>query len=246
MKPESQLHSRLIDIAEVDLSFIPYETIPQHVQQQQPSDIHNNPHEHSINNQTMMKLIEVATTSQQYYHQRQQQKKHLMEKKYIWLFLSLLGFITGIISYTQDIIIQYMAKGRLTMINALDEERYHALRLFLWIVYNLVFVYVPVVLTVVVAPFNEGSGIAPVKAIINGHKWHGPLSFLTLVVKVLTLPAVLGANMFLGKEGPVIHIGALVAANLMNLRIFHPIKKVRSLFNQMLACGCVSSWIIKC
>jgi chloride channel 2 len=58
-----------------------------------------------------------------------------------------------------------------------------------------------------------------------------------LVAKTIALPAVLGSGMFLGKVGPAIHMGALIANNLMNLRIFHPIRDNTKLKMQMLTCG---------
>ena len=65
-----------------------------------------------------------------------------------------------------------------------------------------------------------------------------PLQAKTLFVKVLCLPLVLGAGLFMGKVGPTIHIGAALAFNVLLLKPFEGIYNSKTLRNQMIACGC--------
>ncbi|KAG2389599.1 hypothetical protein C9374_014159 [Naegleria lovaniensis] len=164
--------------------------------------------------------------------------KAFQKQKFVWTYLTLIGFTGGVVAYTHELIVRYMFQGRLAMINAFDPVEYFGLRLFLWVIFNLAFVYGAALLTVFIAPTAEGSGIPPLKAILNGAGLKDPISFRTLVVKCIALPAVLGSGMFVGKVGPTIHIGACIANNFLNIPIFKPIKKVKTLKMQMIACGC--------
>ena len=96
--------------------------------------------------------------------------------------------------------------SRLTLINSVDQDNF-ALRLLLWIVYNLFFVCLAMFLTIFVGPAAEGSGIAALKAILNGAGLKEPLKLKTFFVKCIGLPCILGAGMFVGKVGPTTHIG---------------------------------------
>ncbi|KAL9645949.1 hypothetical protein ABK040_001057 [Willaertia magna] len=162
---------------------------------------------------------------------------YIKNHKFVWMFLTICGFLGGLLSFAHDMIIKYIGQGRSTMIGGLDENQFLGLRLFLWVVYNLAFVYLGLLLTIFIAPAAEGSGIPPVKAILNGATLKDPLSLKTLIVKFFALPAVLGSGMFLGKVGPTIHCGAMLANNLMLLKIFRPIRKIKQLKLQMIASG---------
>ena len=187
----------------------------------------------------ILQMLRASSRTQ--YHQVVQQKKGLLHRKYLWTLLTLCGFWCGVITFAHDQIIKYMFQGRLTMIDAFDPQQYFGVRMILWILYNLFFMYSSALLVTFVAPTAEGSGIPAVKAILNGVPLKDPLHWKTLVIKVITLPAVLGTGMFFGKVGPSVHIGTMLMNNLLNLRIFKPIKKVKDLRHQMLTCGCVSS-----
>lgn len=62
-----------------------------------------------------------------------------------------------------------------------------------------------------------GSGIPEVKVIMNGFTLQNYLTFRTLIAKMLSLVMVLGAGMPLGKEGPFVHMGAIVATLLSKI-----------------------------
>ncbi|EFC35704.1 predicted protein [Naegleria gruberi] len=152
--------------------------------------------------ETKVILTNLKNASNVNYVETQNWKKGLKgirRKKYTWTFLTVCGFVGGVIIYTHDLIVKYMFQGRLTLINAFDSNSYFGLRLVLWILFNLVFMYVSLMMTIFIAPASEGSGIPAIKAILNGTPLEDPLSFKTFLVKIITLPAVLGTGMFFGK-----------------------------------------------
>ena len=64
------------------------------------------------------------------------------------------------------------------------------------------------------APEARGSGIPEIKAFLNGLKKRGWLRLRTAVVKVVGIVLVVAATMPVGKEGPMVHAGAILGAGL--------------------------------
>ncbi|KAG2381385.1 hypothetical protein C9374_006374 [Naegleria lovaniensis] len=164
-------------------------------------------------------------------------------QKYVWTYLFVLGVVGGLVVFLQDLLISYIFLGREELINHFsgmeNESAKFTVQLLMWVLYTLLFVVCALFITAWVAPTAEGSGIPPVKAILTGvDSLKDPISFKTLIVKVLCLPMVLGVGMMVGKVGPTIHIGAALAENLLQLGIFSGIRNSKTLRAQMLACGC--------
>lgn len=70
------------------------------------------------------------------------------------------------------------------------------------------------------APGAAGSGLPALKAHLNGtylgHRWS---CWRTLVAKVAGITLVVGTALPLGKEGPMVHIGAMVSASVSRMRV---------------------------
>ncbi len=74
------------------------------------------------------------------------------------------------------------------------------------------------VITYYVSPAAAGGGIAEVKATLNGVKRKGWLNMHTLVAKFIGIILGVAAGMPIGKEGPMIHIGAMVGGGIPQAR----------------------------
>ncbi|KAG2385628.1 hypothetical protein C9374_003443 [Naegleria lovaniensis] len=189
------------------------------------------------------KLYNSARTLLQKKYSAALEKQQLSTKKhthYIYTYLTLLGFLGGLITFSHDIIVRYLVLGKNSLINLWDPEKDYSLRLFIWVVYNLIFVSFAIVLTALIAPAAEGSGLAGIKAILNGVRGlKDVLSLKTMIVKLLCLPAVLTAGLYIGKMGPSMHIVTCLANNLLKLKIFESIRKTKTLKQEMIVCGLV-------
>ncbi|KAL2244046.1 UNVERIFIED_CONTAM: Chloride channel protein CLC-d [Sesamum indicum] len=64
------------------------------------------------------------------------------------------------------------------------------------------------------APAAAGSGIPEIKGYLNGIDTHGILLFRTLIGKIFGSIGSVGGGLALGKEGPLVHIGACIASLL--------------------------------
>ena len=68
-------------------------------------------------------------------------------------------------------------------------------------------------------PHAAISGLPKIKSNLNGTKIPGYLSFHVLVAKIVGTTLVVGSGLPLGKEGPMVHIGATVASLLSNVQV---------------------------
>jgi len=75
---------------------------------------------------------------------------------------------------------------------------------------SIILVLIAALLTVFIGPAAMGSGVPEVMGLLNGVNYTDAISFRTLFVKCFgTLFAVCG-GLCIGKEGPLVHIGANV------------------------------------
>lgn len=63
-------------------------------------------------------------------------------------------------------------------------------------------------------PVASGSGIPQVKCFLNGVQVPGVVRLKTLIVKVVSVACSVTGGLAVGKEGPMIHAGAAVAAGV--------------------------------
>ena len=76
------------------------------------------------------------------------------------------------------------------------------------------FVMIPAFLVSFVEPVARGSGIPEVKCYLNGVKIPRVVRFLTLITKAIGVLFSVAGGLPVGKEGPMIHSGSVVAAGL--------------------------------
>jgi chloride channel 7 len=67
-------------------------------------------------------------------------------------------------------------------------------------------------LVVYVSPSSEGSGIPDVKSYLNGVHLKGLFSIRTLFAKAVGCAFSIGSGLIAGREGPIIHVGAILGA----------------------------------
>ena len=66
-------------------------------------------------------------------------------------------------------------------------------------------------LTVYVGPGANGSGMAEIIAVLNGVNYPQFIGFRTFFVKIFCVVFAIAASIFVGKEGPLAHIGSIAA-----------------------------------
>lgn len=87
----------------------------------------------------------------------------------------------------------------------------------LFVVFCLVFVTIAACLVVYVAPLGAGSGIPELKSYLNGVRIPQFLAIQSLFVKAVGICFSLSSGLICGKQGPMIHAGAITGAGLSQM-----------------------------
>lgn len=105
------------------------------------------------------------------------------------------------------------------MVNLCDHEKLAGggcmwMVLSAWTCYNCFLVGIASALVLFVSTAAAGSGIPQVKCFLNGVQIPGVVRLKTLLAKAVGVACSVGGGLSAGKEGPMIHSGAVVAAGI--------------------------------
>ncbi|KAF8360421.1 hypothetical protein PRIPAC_87344 [Pristionchus pacificus] len=127
-----------------------------------------------------------------------------------WFLSAALGIITAVLSIGTDIAIEYLLHLRIFLFEAAHEWNQH-MGALVWVGYITISATLAALFCKAVAPQAVGSGIPEVKVIMHGFVLKNYLSAKTLLAKVVSLILTLGGGYPVGKEGPFVHMGSIVA-----------------------------------
>ncbi|XP_037545453.1 H(+)/Cl(-) exchange transporter 7 [Nematolebias whitei] len=135
-----------------------------------------------------------------------------------WVVCGMIGILTGLIACFIDVVVEEVAGIKYKVIREnivqFTEAGGLSISLILWTVLNCVFVMVGAIMVACVEPIAGGSGIPQIKCYLNGVKIPRVVRLKTLVIKVLGVICSVVGGLAVGKEGPMIHSGAVVAAGV--------------------------------
>ncbi|KAJ8549871.1 hypothetical protein K7X08_033578 [Anisodus acutangulus] len=131
-----------------------------------------------------------------------------------WTLAFLVGFLTGVTATLINLAIENIAGYKLrAVVNYIDDRRY--LMGFAYFAgANFVLTLIAALLCVCFAPTAAGPGIPEIKAYLNGVDTPNMFGATTLFVKIIGSITAVSASLDLGKEGPLVHIGACYASLL--------------------------------
>ncbi|CAD5213065.1 unnamed protein product [Bursaphelenchus okinawaensis] len=130
-----------------------------------------------------------------------------------WFISAMLGFITAILSIAVDMSYEYLNHYKVIVYDQAMKVD-HIVGFTAWVMYIVAFVGLGAIVCKYISKHAIGSGIPEVKVIMNGFMLQNYLTFRTLVAKVAGLVLTLGSGLPVGKEGPFVHMGAIVATLL--------------------------------
>ncbi|KAG7335344.1 hypothetical protein KOW79_001940 [Hemibagrus wyckioides] len=135
-----------------------------------------------------------------------------------WIICGLIGVLTGSIAFFIDILVENLAGLKYDVIKEYIDKFTEAgglsISLILWAVLNSAFVMLGAFIVAFIEPIAAGSGIPQIKCYLNGVKIPRVVRLKTLVVKVWGVIFSVVGGLAVGKEGPMIHSGAVVAAGV--------------------------------
>ncbi|XP_065825999.1 H(+)/Cl(-) exchange transporter 7-like [Oscarella lobularis] len=145
-------------------------------------------------------------------------KTHLKVSFLRWVVIFLIGALTACVAASIDIVIKYVAdyKYSLIFVNINDcvVESCIARPIGIWLGFGIILVLGATLLVVFVEPVAAGSGIPEIKCYLNGVKIPHVVRLQTLVAKAVGVVGSVAGGLPVGKEGPMIHSGAVVAAGI--------------------------------
>ncbi|XP_060028631.1 H(+)/Cl(-) exchange transporter 7 isoform X3 [Erinaceus europaeus] len=135
-----------------------------------------------------------------------------------WIICAVIGILTGLVACFIDIVVENLAglKYRVVKdnIDKFTEKGGLSFSLLLWATLNSAFVLVGSVIVAFIEPVAAGSGIPQIKCFLNGVKIPHVVRLKTLVIKVSGVILSVVGGLAVGKEGPMIHSGSVVAAGV--------------------------------
>ncbi|CAK9189972.1 unnamed protein product [Sphagnum troendelagicum] len=131
-----------------------------------------------------------------------------------WTFVFLVGLFTGIVAFGINLAVENIAGLKFVYtVNFMTSERF-VLAFLVYAGANTILVMLAAMLCVYVGPSAAGSGIPEVKAYLNGVDTPNVFSLNTLFVKVIGSIGSVAGGLIVGKEGPLVHVGACIASLL--------------------------------
>ncbi|PIA51193.1 hypothetical protein AQUCO_01100196v1 [Aquilegia coerulea] len=131
-----------------------------------------------------------------------------------WTLAFLIGLLTGVIATLINLAIENIAGYKILAIDRLVKQQSYLTGFLYFTGANLVLTLVAAFLCVMFAPTAAGPGIPEIKAYLNGVDTPNMFGAPELIVKIFGSIGAVSAGLDLGKEGPLVHIGACIAALL--------------------------------
>uniref|UniRef100_A0A158P9K4 Chloride channel protein n=1 Tax=Angiostrongylus cantonensis TaxID=6313 RepID=A0A158P9K4_ANGCA len=133
-----------------------------------------------------------------------------------WCLSALLGIITAVLSVGMDVAIEILQHAHVVLHDVCLETSSY-LAFFSWTSYIVILTTLSAVFCQIFSKQAVGSGIPEVKVIMHGFKLENYLTCRTLIAKMVGLTLAMGGGLPIGKEGPFVHIGAIVATLLSKI-----------------------------
>lgn len=146
-----------------------------------------------------------------------------------WLFCLLIGLFVGATAIGMGFLVSYLFKAvfHAFVLQLVGSETFQIKEISLYALYNLVVVLVGAGIVVCIAPLASGSGIPNMYAYLNGVEMPAFLTLRVAIVKIISSVLVVSGGLVIGKEGPLLHIGSIVATFLGGTRLFKNLRKTR-------------------
>ncbi|KAK7264870.1 hypothetical protein RJT34_32483 [Clitoria ternatea] len=131
-----------------------------------------------------------------------------------WLFCFLIGAIVGLVGFFNNLAVENLAGIKFVITSNMMLEKRFQLAFVIFFASNLALTLFSCIITALIAPTATGSGIPEVKAYLNGVNAPGIFTVRTLFVKIIGSITAVSSSLLIGKAGPMVHTGAIVAALL--------------------------------
>lgn len=135
-----------------------------------------------------------------------------------WGIYAAVGVCTALIAFVLSIFVEKLAESKFAATELLiGNETGYGGGYAAFVGFDILFVGIAAFLVCFIEPAAGGSGIPDMKGYLNGSNMPNLLNFKTLVVKVVGVAFAVAGGLTIGKEGPMVHTGGGLGANLSHL-----------------------------
>ncbi|KXJ22588.1 Chloride transport protein 6 [Exaiptasia diaphana] len=127
-----------------------------------------------------------------------------------WLVTFVIGVLTGLVAVFIDYFVRLLSDWKTGVV---EVSGCLVVTLLIMMLFNGGFALIASILTVI-EPVAAGSGIPEIKSYLNGVKVPHVVRLKTLVCKAVGVLFSVAGGLFVGKEGPMIHSGAIIGAGV--------------------------------
>lgn len=125
----------------------------------------------------------------------------------------IIGFGVGVVAFYMTLMEEFLIKQKSAYtMSLLGDDISIVYAYFYWVTFSVICALIAVLLTVYVGPGAMGSGVPEVMGLLNGVNYPKAIDIATLVVKIIGVEFAVIGNLAIGKEGPLLHIGAIIGA----------------------------------
>lgn len=166
---------------------------------------------------------------------------------WFWIFLIVIGVTTGCIAFLTSVTVSFALETLTSQVvsDIVNDSDLEIKKLLLYVFVNLVAVLLSATLVLFVSPLAAGSGIPNMYAYLNGVDMPDFLHVRVALAKIPGSILAVTGGLCIGKEGPMLHIGSIIATWLGNTELFKMLRGSREqdpLVNdrhtrELVACG---------
>jgi len=142
----------------------------------------------------------------------------------LWLVGAMTGCVHKGVKNAETLIFDL----RKSLMSTVHDNYGYVVAFLVWCSFSIGLMLISLYITRIVSPVAAGSGIPQLKTILTGSRISGYLSFRTLVAKIIGLVIAVGSGMYIGQEGPFVHIASCIANCLIHTgSTLNPFKRMR-------------------
>ncbi|MCP9262385.1 Chloride channel protein [Dirofilaria immitis] len=162
-----------------------------------------------------------------------------------WIFLTGLGVVMAVLSLILDYGVDKLQTYHMIIMENFNNTEHTTTNTFMayaaWSIYATILLMLAATIVHYLSINAMGSGIPEVKTILQGVHLEKHLTFRTLISKLIGLMLAIGGGFPIGKEGPFVHMGSIVA-HLMRRSVesIKPAYSNESRNYELIAAGCAA------
>eukprot|EP00298_Acanthocystis_sp_HF-20_P013476 c20371_g1_i2.p1 GENE.c20371_g1_i2~~c20371_g1_i2.p1 ORF type:complete len:849 (+),score=350.74 c20371_g1_i2:33-2549(+) len=181
---------------------------------------------------TLCQLISTVFSKETYHNAIERMRSNLA-----WAILVIVGVVAVTLAALVDSGSEKFIQLRVDFASRQESQ---IMTFIIWVVSANIFCCASVASCHLISRHAIGSGIPEMKSILSGNMMTDYLSISTLIAKLMSLTLAIAGGLFIGREGPFVHVSSCVAHQLCSISFIQPSLRTPNLRKQILAAACAA------